>query len=116
LSLGRLLGAQDEQIPVGRIVRVPLLHALEPTQDRGGPQAKEPDQGRQQPQPLGEGQLPSPWWWEPDCGCGPVGGHPDLVVGEGQLAEAELHEGRQDAAAAVLVREDPGNDRVVLEG
>jgi hypothetical protein len=37
-------------------------------------------------------------------------------VGEGQLAEAELHEGRQDGAAAVLVREDPGNDRVILEG
>jgi hypothetical protein len=37
-------------------------------------------------------------------------------VGEGQLAKAELHEGRQHTAAAVLVREDPGNDRVILEG
>jgi hypothetical protein len=37
-------------------------------------------------------------------------------VGEGQLAEAELHEDGQDAAAALLVRKDPGNDRVVLEG
>jgi hypothetical protein len=37
-------------------------------------------------------------------------------VWEGQLAQAELHEGGQDTAAAVLVREDPGHDRVVLEG
>jgi hypothetical protein len=37
-------------------------------------------------------------------------------VGEGQLAQAELHERGQDRAAALLVMEDPGNDRVVLEG
>jgi hypothetical protein len=101
---------------VRRIVRVPRLHALQPSQYRGGPQAKEPDQGRQQPQPLEAGQLPSPGRRQPDRGRRPVGGHPDLVVWEGQLAQAELHEGGQDTAAAVLVREDPGHDRVVLEG
>jgi sirohydrochlorin ferrochelatase len=53
---------------------------------------------------------------KPHPGRRPTGGHPDLVEWEGQLAKAEFHEGRQDSAAAVLVREDPGNDRVVLEG
>jgi hypothetical protein len=42
-SLRRLVGAQDEQLPVGPIVGVPRRHALQPTQDRGGPPAKEPD-------------------------------------------------------------------------
>src|SRR5512132_3909735 len=116
LSLGRRLGAQDKQIPVGPIVRVLLLHALQPTQHRRGPQPNEPDQGREQPQPLRTGQLPAPRRREPDRGRGSTGGHPDLVVGEGQLAKAELHEGRQDSAATLVVREDPGNDRVVLEG
>jgi hypothetical protein len=36
--------------------------------------------------------------------------------GKARPAEAELHEGWQDSAAALLVREDPGNDRVVLKG
>ena len=94
---------------------VALLHALKPTQYRGGPQTKKLDQGRQQPQPLGAGQLPSPGRREPDRGGGPAGGHPDLVVGEGQLAKTELHEGRQDGAPALLVRKNPGDDRVVLE-
>jgi hypothetical protein len=84
--------APDEQVPVGWIVGMPRLHAIEPTQHRGGPQAKEPDQGRQQPQPLGAGQLPSPGRRQPNRGRGPAGGHPDLVVGKGQPAQAELHE------------------------
>jgi hypothetical protein len=107
--------APDEQVPVGWIVGMPRLHAIEPTQHRGGPQAKEPDQGRQQPQPLGAGQLPSPGRRQPNRGRGPAGGHPDLVVGKGQPAQAELHEGRQDTAASLPVREHPGDDRVVLE-
>jgi hypothetical protein len=37
-------------------------------------------------------------------------------VRKGQLAQAELHEGRQDSAAVLLVGEHPGDDRVVLEG
>lgn len=61
-----LARCQDEQVPVGSILRVPLLHALQPLQDRGGPKAKEPNQGRQQP----------------DRGRRPVDGHPDLVVGK----------------------------------
>ena len=43
LPLRRLLGAQDEQIPVRRTVGMPRLHALQPTQYRGGPQTKELD-------------------------------------------------------------------------
>jgi hypothetical protein len=36
--------------------------------------------------------------------------------GKASLRRRNSMKGRQDTAAAVLVKEDPGHDRVVLEG
>jgi hypothetical protein len=99
-SLCRLLGTQDEQVLVGRIMWIPFLHAVEPTQHRHGPQPKKPDQWRQQPQPLPARCLPRPGRRNPDGGRRPIPAHPYLVVREGQPTQAELHEGGQDTTAA----------------